>query len=75
MGASSRASRPTKILAFLGILACGLGSELYIDEDRSNCYGGEGDFFQFNAGTLQGDVISFNELRGRVVIALNVASF
>lgn len=55
--------------------ACVLGYALATPFEYSECYGGEGTFFQFSTGTLDGQVMSFDEHKGKVVIALNVASF
>ena len=43
--------------------------------EYSECYGGEGDFFQFSTGNLYGETMNFHQFKGKVMIALNVASF
>ena len=66
--------RPEGLLGLLSF-AFMLGYALATPFEYSNCYGGEGDFFQFNAGTLDGDIMTFDQFKGKVMIALNVASF
>lgn len=62
---------PLRAVALLCVFAYSLATPF----EHSECYGGEGDFFQFSVGTLDGGMASFDQFKGRVMIALNVASF
>lgn len=42
---------------------------------KRECHEVEGDFYQFSAKTLNGSTVSFDEYRGKVVLAYNVATY
>jgi len=66
--------RPKGLLGLLSF-AYIFGYALATPFEYSECYKGEGDFFQFQAGTLDGEIMTFDQFKGNVMIALNVASF
>ena len=47
--------------------------------EYSECQDGPGDFFQFRTGALEPkegeEIVSFDKYKGRVIFAINVASF
>lgn len=65
---------PTGLIGLVSF-ACVVGYALATPFEYSQCYGGEGDFFQFSTGSLSGETVSFDRFKGKVMIALNVASF
>ncbi len=71
MEVRSGALSPLRLLAVLGVASIATA----VPFEFSNCYSGEGDFFQFGTGGLDAEWIPFNQFKGKVMIALNVASF
>eukprot|EP00794_Sanderia_malayensis_P016926 gene16926-18633_t len=61
MKVSDRAKGPFTLLTLLGLISFVTAGPY----EFSNCYGGEGDFFQFGTGNLNGELIDFNQFKGK----------